>query len=478
MYLKMLFFFTAAIIVLSCSKEEKGTSIDPDYNIHFLDTFDYISLTSNEDAIMRIHYSYEHSNFQWGEYWDVNNVLSGQYEQDMYLQGLIYFDMFSGESLINRIWESSYQCINLCNLFFSETEDDSNEEVDIYKGEAHLYRALAYYTLIKYFGKYYPEKDLSAPGVPVITASGTNPATRDDVDDIYKLIIDDLDSAAYYLPELVLSENIHTKYAALALAAHTHVWFQEYDMADALLLEIFQSGYYQLTEKFSDNFDGEHENNSESIFEFQYEWDGDFGYTGSDYIPTQGYSMLLNYSSRYYRVPDDALYRLDTDPRTKEICYSDGDTMYNNGTTPVVNTSDNCYVKKYAHVMNPYGGGYGNNLVFIRLADLYLLHAEIQILKGNNYEAIEYINKVKYRAGADTLTNTGISGNELMEILVDERYKELFGEGFCWFDLIRWDRADAELDYRGFIRGIHEALPIPVEICDNNPGIMQNAGYW
>ncbi|MBN1414896.1 MAG: RagB/SusD family nutrient uptake outer membrane protein [Bacteroidales bacterium] len=466
--------------LLSCEEDEPKPYSNNNNN--FIDTIDYNSFNSYDEVLARIRYNYEYITFHWGMYWNFNNILSGQYEiddWDMELNALEYFGHYAASSTILSIWSGCYQSVSISNLFLSDTQNSSDISINAYKGQVYFYRALSYFTLIKYFGEYYPYEDFNAPGVPILSGDETQPNTRASVQEVYDRIIHDLDSATIFLPDPgVSAENNTTRYSAMALAAKTHIWFGQYYKADVLLEQIIQSGYFYLTDRFSDNFDGQHENNSESLFEFQYYWNGGTRYSSTPYYPAQAYSYM-QITNRWNTVAESAVTRLGNDPRAKETYYSPGDTMIDDDGTTVINETYDYYIKKYAHVIKPSGSGsyYGNNLVLIRLSDVYLLHSEAQIMKGNIAESITYINMVKERAGADLITNHSLSADALMEILRDERFNELCGEGSYWFDLIRWDMADSELGDRGFIKGKHEALPIPQIIVDNNPGIDQNAGY-
>lgn len=60
-----------------------------------------------------------------------------------------------------------------------------------------------------------------------------------------------------------------TKYAAMAVKAHAHMYQNEHAEAKALLDGIINSGRYSLVNNYFDNFDERTENNSESIFEIQ-----------------------------------------------------------------------------------------------------------------------------------------------------------------------------------------------------------------
>lgn len=60
-----------------------------------------------------------------------------------------------------------------------------------------------------------------------------------------------------------------TKYAAEAVKAHVHLYQNELSQAKPLLDDIINNGPFTLVSNFYDNYDMEHENNSESIFEIQ-----------------------------------------------------------------------------------------------------------------------------------------------------------------------------------------------------------------
>jgi len=333
--------------------------------------------------------------------------------------------------------------------------------------------------LITWFGKYYPDKDMNSPGVPVISHGEIPETHRASVAEVFNQIVCDLDTAAVNLPEPGPSVTLATRYSALALAAKTFMWFGQYDKAAVLLEQIIQSGYFDLTDHIRYNFDGEHEYNTESIFEFPYSWDGSVWFSTYDgYIAAQAYTYML--ISRKYSVTVQSTETLGADPRAKETYYAPGDTMIDGYGQFEINNSGYNFARKYAHVINqgtPGGNNYGNNLVLIRLADIYLLYSEAQIMKGNLDVAVTYINRVKERAGTGILTGNSYTAEGLMAIMRTERFLELFGEGSFWFDLIRWDMAELELASRGFLKGKNEALPIPRLIIDNNPGIMQNPGY-
>ncbi len=67
----------------------------------------------------------------------------------------------------------------------------------------------------------------------------------------------------------------------------------------------------------------------------------------------------------------------------------------------------------------------------LRLSDVYLVYAEACLLTGNSADALEYVNKVRARAGAEELASVS------WEDIWKERRLELAGEGDRWYDFVR-----------------------------------------
>ena len=141
----------------------------------------------------------------------------------------------------------------------------------------------------------------------------------------------------------------------------------------------------------------------------------------------------------------------------------------------------------------------GNNMFFLRLADVYLLYAEALIRTGNTVGGLEYINKVRrrayrqpvdvvsafdYKTLSDKTTALGAGDHLANDPLRYERWAELFAEGQWWFDVARWKIGDKEATYYKKVKAgslvwndRKYAFPIPERELLNNPKIKQNPGY-
>lgn len=139
--------------------------------------------------------------------------------------------------------------------------------------------------------------------------------------------------------------------------------------------------------------------------------------------------------------------------------------------------------------------------IYMRLAEFYLTYAEAQFHLGNSAVAIEYVNKVRARAGVNMpQIETSQTTSDLLRKIKHERKIELAFEGNRWYDARRW--MDAETDfakdavgleviknegtgiksYRYFVQQhrsypqSHYLFPIPAEEM-NKTNWTQNPGY-
>ncbi|GAB2603371.1 RagB/SusD family nutrient uptake outer membrane protein [Spirosoma areae] len=133
------------------------------------------------------------------------------------------------------------------------------------------------------------------------------------------------------------------------------------------------------------------------------------------------------------------------------------------------------------------------DFLFFRLAETYLIAAESLMMSGNPAEAATYINTVRRRAAKTGATATETETNrKAMEItpgqlnidfILDERARELLGEGNRWIDLVRTGKLlERVKKYNPAaavnIKDFHVLRPIPQQQIDRTTGeFRQNPGY-
>ena len=134
------------------------------------------------------------------------------------------------------------------------------------------------------------------------------------------------------------------------------------------------------------------------------------------------------------------------------------------------------------------------NIPLLRLSELYLNAAEAAAKLGNNAKAVEYLDPIVNRANPEMT----VQGETVtLERVLNERRKELFGEGHRLYDALRnnqtIERKDVKIDVIKSTKHLSMTddaqkfdwnyykvvLPIPKFEIDTNPSIaaQQNPGY-
>ena len=122
---------------------------------------------------------------------------------------------------------------------------------------------------------------------------------------------------------------------------------------------------------------------------------------------------------------------------------------------------------------NPRFGGFTNHSIQFRYADALLMKAEAELRSGtgNATATINELRTVRGVAPIGTLTE---------EILLEERGRELFVEGWRRNDMIRFGQYLRQWEFKGDTETGNDArllFPIPLPQLLANPNLQQNPGY-
>ena len=122
-----------------------------------------------------------------------------------------------------------------------------------------------------------------------------------------------------------------------------------------------------------------------------------------------------------------------------------------------------------------------------RLGEIYLIYAEAVLRQGTGGDAATALNNInKLRARAYGNTSGNITAGQLTtDFILDERTRELFGEYFRWWDLVRTktlvDRVKLyNPEAAAGIQPYHILRPIPqaqIDLVTEGPKFPQNQGY-
>lgn len=171
-------------------------------------------------------------------------------------------------------------------------------------------------------------------------------------------------------------------------------------------------------------------------------------------------------------------YEMSKDERAKKKYQVLVPSLYNYALFPTL--------QKFFDPLRPdktYENGSRDYLVH-RLADTYLMLAEAQVKLGKQADAVTAINMVRVRAAAAGKTEEMKVTSVDMNLIMEERARELAGEQTRWMDLKRWNNLLERVklynsDAAANILDKHYVRPIPQKQVDlsENGGFPQNSGY-
>ncbi len=165
------------------------------------------------------------------------------------------------------IYEGVYRCNQTINSITLAIENGTDvEKLKPLEGEARFLRA-----------HYHMDAKKIWNNIPYITEDITEaiPNTSDTWPDIEA----DLQTAIDYLPDTQADAGRATSWIAKAYLAKAYMFQHDYTAAAPILDDIIKNGPFSLVAKYHDNFNGETNNNSESVFAVQNSVnDGDRGY--------------------------------------------------------------------------------------------------------------------------------------------------------------------------------------------------------
>ncbi len=342
---------------------------------------------------------------------------------------------------VEGIWNAIYDALNVTNKVISvvPTLDFlTQDEKDKALGELYFLRALHHFNLVNYFEKI-PLKLEPTVGL------GSIDAPRNSVEEVYNQIKTDLLEAINKIPDGT-SPIRANKNTARALLARVYLYNKEYAKAEEMASAVIDSKKFTLLSDYKSIFK---DYSAETIFEV------DFTPLDRNRVAQYFYPLTLN--GRGEVAPAVSFYQ-SFDPEDLRLT----DIFGLSGTTP--------YVKKYSDLATG-----GDNIIVLRLGEMYLIRAEARAHLQNNDGALADLNIIRKRAGlADYFS---INSAEILLAIEQERGFELAYEGHRWFDLVRTNRA---IDLIETVNNVNQyLLPIPQSELNSNKhsGMTQNEGY-
>lgn len=414
------------------------------------------------------------------------------------------FSYTNGHSFIDVIWTTNYKGLNFANQVITKVgEMESDKITDAEKqqiiGEATFLRGYYHFKLLTLYEQIILRTEL------ISNETLDKPlASRPEA---WEVILSDFKQAADMLQTVDNTEpGRATKGAALAYLGKAYMYkagdatsaeasdFENAAMAFKPIVE-GAAGSYALESDFSSLFNGENENNQESIFELQFKsadatsdnstrlhaFVGDWSIGGwggiaatmnvvdemksEGMIATNGLYDNRLYGSVYFK---DPFYN---DPNTNEM---QGDTWDNLMNETYGDTNDNAaYFRKWLPNYVWDNSYVGVNVVLMRYADVLLMYSEALNETGATPQAIELINKVRDVHGYMPPITVS-SQTDVKKQIIHERTMELTLESVRFFDLRRWNMLDQAMQAAGrsnFSASEHAYLPVPLSEINSNSAI-------
>jgi starch-binding outer membrane protein, SusD/RagB family len=322
------------------------------------------------------------------------------------------------------------------------------------EGEALFIRAFCNFYLINLYGE-----------APLISTTdyGTNAKiSRSSVETMYDKIVDDLLAAQELLQAKYTNRDAHSgeervrpnKFTAVALLARVYLFRGNWQAAEEQSTQIIDNiALYELTVLESVFL----RNSREAIWQLAPVY--------PNFNTKEGY-YFVGLGLQYNVLKDDVINSFEPlDNRKAEWIQTSGAVSF---------------PYKYKQGTNPAASVTEYSMVF-RLAEQYLIRAEARAqqnkLAGTN-GAESDINIIRNRAGLGN--TTAATKDEILAAIEQERRVELFTEwGHRWFDLKRWDRANAVLGPKKPEWSETNMLyPVPQQEINKNLNLLpQNPGY-
>lgn len=409
--------------------------------------------------------------------------------------------------LYNRAYYTIPQCNNLLQVLNNSSFPDS----DVIKGETRFLRALAYFYIIDAFGK-----GVLATDENLGQTSPLPEASRQELFDYVEGELLEIEPIMPTTSEYGRANKfvVDMLLAKLYINAQVYTGTARYDDAATYVNKIINEGGYSLDPNFVHIFSGDNNTSAEIIFPLIADATSSQSYGNTTYIVNgnlspdtipiiefgatagwQGHRATKAWyglfcggvnDSEGLRNCDDLrsqLFWIGQDPVTLEDLHNFEMTNYRTWTDgyPAIKFRNSNF--NGTSTATEFSG---TDFPLYRLADVYLMYAELAVrgAAGTSLsEAVNYVNMVRTRANASSITQAQLTSENF---IIDERGRELNLEGHRRTDLIRFGKftggsylwpwkGNAENGVS--IPDSYNLFPIPEQALQANLNLEQNPGY-
>lgn len=379
---------------------------------------------------------------------------------------------------VRMLWYERYHFIASANSIINKVEEDELTKDALMNnilGQSHAYRAWAYHQLITTYAKGYLVSDdpSKEPGVPLLSATEA-PYTsepRSSVQAVYDQIVTDIDLAIDYLKNASAPNNKSHISLNAAYGIKARIALSKGDWASAAeAARLARDGYPLLDEAgwksgfntydLSEVIWGGRVIDSETNYFAAYFYYICFTFNGSQ---NRSNPKIIN-KEMYHKIPETD-YRKDLwlpmAPNTNPSASNGEGGIAADGTPRDPNYDDpDEFWDAWQNIVDTYGSTYGHNthpymsvkfiqknpgtidpddVIYMRSSEMYLIEAEALAMMDDVSGAQDALAVLGEERDSDFDKTVFDTKEKLMDQIKFQRHVELWGEGFSFHDLIRWD---------------------------------------
>jgi tetratricopeptide (TPR) repeat protein len=501
----------AATITVSCSEDFLDIT-----NQNELSSANFYSKIENFDLALNGTYDAVKNLDLFGQTFYVQTLVSLPHEAD-YWNAQCRNEVQSSDGNVFVAWRGFYRIVARANDIlenapkFQATGLTAGETDQLNKivAQTHFLRGFAYFHLVRLWGEGSYATDSTKLAVPIITkVAGTRDEMmipRATVAEVYQHILGDFKAAEAGLPPTWDANNVArvSKFAAKGFLGQAYLYMEKYERAKSYFDQVLANTNYDLVpfSQYENLFQGKAEFSKESLWEINYTvdmqqniWENGLG-SGIALVlapPGRGWSNCTPHGVN--------IERFGSDPRLQIATYHPNDLVATTeGPMAPAGVSEFNYTghsfKKYVpkdYSVYTTNRNSGINFHMMRMADVYLMYAEVMNKLGSDAIAAEYMNKVRRRAygfahnSPEASVDLNLAGIALRDMIREERFRELFAEGHRWYDIVRWKIVEEEVLKYNVKRVTQGEIvfqprdyyyPIPLQELDNNINMKPSTGY-
>ncbi|MBD3903803.1 RagB/SusD family nutrient uptake outer membrane protein [Chryseobacterium sp. Ch-15] len=328
-----------------------------------------------------------------------------------YYNTVYNYTMTSADAYSRDTYRQIYTAVAKANILINtdvngiKGTESQRDAVRFHIGQAHALRALFFFDLLKLYGQKYTGGTLGIVtplkyDPKAMQARGTIAENEAQIEADFVKGLQMMEAYPQGAGPLNLSTN-----AVKALMSRFYLYKKDYAKVRTLVADIANSYQVMPAASYAGSWSSPTQNNS--VFELA------VGVPGSNGTDSWGY--ILNYDGYGNVVMEESLYNSYAANDVRKSIIEEIDAEY--------------YIYKYPNLEGT------DNIKIVRIEEVLLNGVEAELNGGSATTALNYYNRI--------ITNRGLTAASAVDMttLKLERAKELVGEGFRLWDLLRWGDA-------------------------------------